>query len=52
MDWVCGQPLEVREKLPKVGSGKIKVAFEQMKQEGIDGLKNNYIMNSFAGTIF
>jgi hypothetical protein len=40
MDWMCGQPLEVREKLSKVGSGKIKVAFDQLKNEGMKELSN------------
>ncbi len=49
MDWVCGQPLEVREKFGKVASGQIKAAFKQMQDEGVNELKNtNRILGAFG----
>ncbi len=49
MDWVLGQPLEVREKFGKVASGQIKAAFKQMQDEGVQELKNtNRILGAFG----
>lgn len=49
MRWVCGQPLEVREKFGKVASSKVKVAFEQLRNEFADQLgSKNYILKAFG----
>lgn len=49
MRWVCGQPLEVREKLPKVGGEQVKEAYKQLQNEGFSALgKSSFIFNAFG----
>ena len=51
MDWVCGQPLEVREKLPKVAEGNVKKALSQLENEGLNAIgKDNPIIKA-AGVV-